>query len=55
LIVRNELEKIIDPKKISIDDSYFLFRVSNYEYEMIRIVDEINKKRKLARFEKVLL
>ena len=45
LIVRNELEKIIDPKEIGIDDSYFLFGVSNYEYEMIRNVDEIIKRK----------
>jgi len=43
LIVRNSLEKIVDPKEIGIGASYFLFGVSNYEYEVIKSVDEIIK------------
>jgi len=33
----------MDPKEIGVDNSYFLFGVLNYEYEVLKNVDEIIK------------
>ena len=42
-LTTESLEKIIDPKEISIDDSYFFFAIPKSEYEIVKNVDEILK------------